>query len=153
MNIQKHTAPENLEKYAFYWSELRLVLGAIALLIGGTPLIMKLGLYGFGRVLGLCWIISGMASGYLLYRWFKNGKMLFGKKSFDKTEDKGHLNTIAFLIMIVSGFNLGITGLVGTNIGMNISSSYISFVLMAVLYIFSGLHLWKQWKNNGKKIF
>lgn len=145
MNIKEHMTPEKLEKYSFYWSELRLILAAVALLIGGIPLIYRLGFYGLSTLLGICWIISGIASVYLLYRWSKSNKKLFGEKDI-KT-------TIAFFVMTISGINLGVAGLIGTNIGMNISSSYFAFLVVATLYILSGWHLWKKWKANGRRMF
>ena len=35
MNFKRHTHPDALERYAFQWSELRLVIAAVALFIGG----------------------------------------------------------------------------------------------------------------------
>jgi uncharacterized membrane protein YuzA (DUF378 family) len=143
--LQKHTTPENLEKYAFYWSEVRLILAAIALLLGGIPLVSKLGLYSFGNLLGFCWIVSGIASVYLLYRWINNGKKLFGRKN--------KKDLTAFMVTVVSGLNLGITGLLGVNIGMNISSSRILFIVVAILYIWSAYYMCKKRKANSNRIF
>jgi len=147
MNIKEHTTPSKLEKYSFYWSEVRLILAAVALIIGGIPLIFKILPFSslVSSLLNLSWIVSGLASVYLLYRWNKNNKMLFGKK------DKKDL--ITFLIMTVSGLNLGIVGILGTNIGMNISSNQIVFYIVAAVYLYSGWHLCKKRKENEGKMF
>lgn len=141
-----HLHPDLLERYAFLWSEARLVIAAVALLIGGVPPVLfilpSIPLVGAG--LTLCWVISGVASAYLLYRWFPH-KTLFGKQ---ETTDK-----IAFFVSVVSGFNLGVTGLLGTNIGMSLSSNYIVFVLTALVYLAAAGYLFKRWKESGQKLF
>ncbi len=112
MDLNAHTHPDKLEYYSFIWSEIRLVIAAIALLVGGTPPIYFLPLfflYGLvSALLTLCWIISGTASTYLAYRWYTGGQMIFGGKDMK--------DTVAFAVMVVSGLNLGITGISGTNI-------------------------------------
>jgi uncharacterized membrane protein YuzA (DUF378 family) len=55
-------------------------------------------------------------------------------------------------VLIVSGFNLGFAGLFKTNIGMSISSNYVLFLIVGLLYIFSAYYLFTQWKKNNKKI-
>lgn len=151
MDINDHTSPSKLERYSFLWSEARLVLAAIALFLGGYPLIIKLFGYGSflyrpaGALLTLSWIISGVSAVYLLYRWNAGGKKLFGGN------DKKDLT--AFMITVVSGINLGIVGLLGTNIGMNISSSKLVFIVVGVAYLASAYHLHKRWKAYGEKIF
>ncbi|MDP2704950.1 MAG: hypothetical protein Q8O71_00940 [bacterium] len=149
MNLKECMEPHKLEKYSFMWSQARLFIAALALFIGGYPPILKitpiflLGLVGF--LLLIAWIISGVASAYLLYRFIKNNKMIFGGK------DK--MDLVAFFVSVVSGFNLGITGIVGINIGMSISSNYFLFVIVGILYIVSALHLMKRWKAFGEKVF
>lgn len=149
MDIDEHTQPERLERYSFLWSEARLLVAAVALFIGGVPPIFKitpLGLYGIvGSLLTLAWIISGITSAYLLYRWHTGGKMVFGKKDT--------LNTAAFLIMAISGLNLGIAGLLNTNIGMTISSNQAVFVVVGLLYILSAAQLYRGWNASGQKLF
>ena len=145
MDIKEHTTPANLEKYAFMWGELRLILAAIALFLGGVPVIYKLGLSGLGNLLTLFWVISGVASAYLLYLWNKNGRTVFGGKEMR--------DQVAFFIQIVTGFNLGIAGLIGTNIGMEISSSRLVFIVTGILYLVTMYYLCKRWKENGKRVF
>ncbi|MEK7180064.1 MAG: hypothetical protein AAB706_01175 [Patescibacteria group bacterium] len=149
MNQNEHLKPHMLERYSFLWSEARLIIASIALFIGGYPPILKITPLIFyslvSSLLTIAWIISGIVSGYLLYRWNQNNKMLFGGKA--------QMDTVAFFVNIVSGFNLGITGLIGTNIGMSISSNYYLFVLVGIIYIFSAMHLFKRWKASGEKIF
>jgi len=147
MNLQKHTTKEKLEEYSFLWSEIRLVIAAIALFIGGVPpLFFLLGSsYGLmSSLLGLSWIISGVASVYLLYIWSKT-RTLFG------ANEKRDL--YAFLVMIVSGINLGLAGFIRTNIGMSISSNKFLFWIVGIIYLASAYYLHKRWKANGKKLF
>lgn len=139
-----------LEKYSFWWSEARLILGAIALLLGGVPVVFAVlpisGLSSLvGSLLTLAWIISGLASGYMLYRFWTGGKMVFGGKE--------QRDIIAFWVSVVTGLNLGITGIFGTNIGMQISSNRIVFTLAAVVYVIAALHLYRRWNASGKKMF
>lgn len=149
MSLSHHTHPDNLERYAFVWSEVRLLIAALALFIGGIPpAIYFLPGGGAGIVfllLKLSWIISGVAAVYLLYRWLGNGQKLFGHKD---TKDM-----VAFLVMTLSGINLGLVGLIGTNVGMSISSSYAVFVITAVLYVASAYHLYTKWNKAGQSLF
>lgn len=73
MNFEEQMKPDKLERYSFLWSEARLIIGAVALFIGGVPLLLAFNpipsLSGLlGSLLTLAWIISGLASLYLLYR-------------------------------------------------------------------------------------
>ncbi len=150
MNIKEHTTPEKLLRYSFIWSEVRLIIAAIALILGGIPLILFVvpvpALFGLVRfVLTLAWIISGLSSLYLLYQWFLHDKKLFGK---DEQKDK-----ITFFVSVVSGINLGLMGISGTNIGMSIASAKIVFLITAALYIFSAVHLYRRFKSHGEKLF
>ncbi|MSR76410.1 MAG: hypothetical protein EXS68_02360 [Candidatus Ryanbacteria bacterium] len=150
MTSQEFMKPENLEKYSFLWSEARLIIAALALLLGGTPpLYWLLGssvFYGFiGTILTLSWLISGAASVYLGWRWYTGGQKVFGKKD---TRD-----TVMFFVSVVSGINLGLVGFLGSNIGMRIASGRIVFAITAVLYIVAALHLWTRWNAHGKKVF
>lgn len=149
----KYLEPRELERYSFLWSEVRLVVAAAALLLGGVPplLLVLPSAETFGAVwlvLKIAWIISGAASAYLLYQWFQK-RRLFGKKD---TRD-----TVAFFVSIVSGLNLGITGILGQNIGMSLVSNsplnYPIFVIAAVVYLAAAFYLFQQWKGNGQKLF
>lgn len=150
MDLNQHTKPDQLERYSFLWSQTRLIIAAIALFLGGVPPVLKFnpipGLYGIvSSLLTLAWIISGVAAAYLLYRWYSNNQMIF----------KGRVqsDTIAFFVSVISGFNLGITGLSGNNIGMSISSNYILFVITGVIYLAAAWHLQQRWNASGQKIF
>ncbi len=150
MNFKEYSQPHLLERYSFLWSEARLIVAAIALFLGGVPVLRALvpvpALSGIvGLVLTLAWIISGAASVYLLYRWNSNQKMLFGGKA--------PLDTAAFFVSVVSGINLGLTGLLGTNIGMSIISNYVVFVIVALIYLATTVYLYRRWNASGQKIF
>ena len=150
MNYKHHLHPDRLERYSFLWSEARLVVAAVALLLGGVPVLKALfpspALSGpVGLVLTVTWLASGAASGYLLYRWFTGGKTLFGGKAT--------LDTAAFLVSGVSGVNLGLTAILGTNIGMSIFSGGGIFVIVAVVYLATAFHLFKRWRASGQKVF
>ena len=149
MNLEEHTRPDTLERYSFLWSEARLVIAAVALFLGGVPPALKFlpipALYGLvGSLLTLAWIISGVASAYLLWRWYKT-RTLFGAKET--------LDTAAFFVMAVSGLNLGITGLFGTNIGMSISSNYVVFFVVGLLYLATAYHLFRRFQVHGQRVF
>lgn len=80
MELYKHTHPDALARYAFMWSELRLLIAAVALLIGGIPPLIYI-FPSFGLAIALLkigWVISGVAAAYLLYRWYTGGQKLFG---------------------------------------------------------------------------
>lgn len=149
MDLKEHTKPENLEKYSFLWSELRLLIAAIALFLGGYPPVLEFTPYSLyspvSSLLTVCWIISGLASAYLIYQWHRGGKTVFGGKD--------QKDVIAFFIMIVTGFNLGFAGLFGTNIGMQISSNQLVFYIVGALYILTAAYLFNRWKASGKKVF
>ena len=121
-----------LEKYSFWWSEIRLIIAAVALLIGGVPPIFLIAPPSMSAltVLGLkaAWIISGLASGYLLYRWYDGGQKVFGGKD--------HKDTLAFLVMTISGLNLGFTGVFGRNLGMAITTNRVVFLIVAGIYAY-----------------
>jgi hypothetical protein len=144
--MNEHPSPAKLEKYSFVWSELRLVIAALALLLGGKPPVLVL-FRGIGIVwtlLNLSWIISGVASAYLLYRWTKHRTLFDVNHKYD---------VWAFWVMIVSGFNLGIAGIFSTNIGMTISSNYFLFVIVAVIYLASAYRLYKSWIAHHRHVF
>ncbi len=150
MDTQDFLKPDSLERNSFLWSEARLVVAAVALLLGGVPplrlLLPMAGLYGLvGTILTLAWIVSGVASVYLLYRWFTGGKVLFGAHE--------PLDMGAFFVSAVSGINLGFTGLMGSNFGMSIFSGRVLFGITALIYLASAAYLWRRWSISGKKIF
>jgi len=151
MDLNQYKEPEKLERISFLYSEVRLVIAAVALLLGGIPVLRYLtfgmpGLFGLvTTILTLTWIISGLASLYLLYRWNENRMVLFGHKN---TKD-----TATFLVSVVSGINLGIVGLLGKNIGMSIASGGFIFTLTALVYLASTWHLYVRWNASGQKIF
>ncbi len=143
----------DLLKYSFLWTIARLLIAAIALFIGGTPpvymLFSSVGLGGLPLLqtgLTLSWILSGVTSAYLLYMWHEHKMKLFGKND---AIDMG-----AFLIATISGINLGVAGLVGTNIGMSIvDSNYVAFLIMGILYLASAYHLYTKWDKHHQKLF
>ena len=149
MNLQEHTRPDKLEYYSFIWSEARLVIAALALVIGGVPPLLAFNplpslASTFGSLLTVAWIISGLASLYLLYRWNAGGKKVFGG-----TQQQ---DTIAFFIMIITGLNLGITGLLRVNIGMSISSNSVIFIITGIVYLVTAVYLYRRWTSAGKKL-
>lgn len=148
MDVQKIFTPTNLERYSFLWSQARLIIAAIALFLGGYPLAYKLFpfmMMTVSNLLTLCYVISGAASVYLLYRWKQNKKMIFNGKD--------QKDTIAFFVSIVSSINLGLAGLMSINIGMTISSNKAIFVLVGLAYLASAYHLNQRWNANKQKLF
>lgn len=150
MDIKEHTHPDKLERYSFLWSEARLVVAAVALLLGGYPPVLYFlafsPLYGIvSLLLKLAWIISGVAAGYLLYRWYTGGQKIFGGSDMK--------DNVAFFVSVISGINLGIVGILGKNIGMSMTSNYIVFVIVALLYLAAAYHLYTRWKAKGEKLF
>jgi hypothetical protein len=146
-DITAHMQPDKLERYSFFWSETRLGVAALALFLGGIPPVYLLPL-PFGIVhplLTLAWVISGVVSAYLIYRWNAAGKKVFGKND--------QKDTIAFFVNVVSGFNLGLAGVLGKNIGMSISSNHLIFLVVGIIYLVSAWHLWKRWKESGERMF
>ncbi len=150
MDIKEHTTPEKLERYAFLWSLAKLGVAALSLFFGATPFIYNIPvLMRFGSsLLPLSWLISGVAAGYLLYRWHKGGQKLFG--GTDK-KDK-----VLFFVLGVTGINLGLTAF-GNNIGMSLLYGMpiadIVFKLTALVYLFTLYHLYTRWQASGEKLF
>ena len=150
MDLNQHTQPNQLERYSFQWSQVRLLIAALALLLGGVPpvyfLIRVPALWGaISVLLKLAWIVSGVAAAYLLYRWNANKQVLFGGKV--------QMDTVAFFVSVISGLNLGLAGLLSRNIGMSLLSNRAVFVIVAVLYLAAAWHLWQRWNASGKKMF
>ena len=150
MNTEQYSHPDSLERYAFLWSEARLVIAATALFLGGVPVLRVLVpvpalSWVVSILLTVMWIISGAAAAYLLYRWYGNKYMIFGGTDmYDKA---------AFLVSSVSGINLGIVGVIGTNIGMSVSSNRTVFLAVALIYVMSAAYLLQRWTTSGKKVF
>lgn len=134
------------------WSEVRLVIAAVALFIGGVPpalfvaINMPEMLGTVTALLKICWLISGGAAVYLLYRWLERGRAIFGSKNNAK-------DTGAFLVMTISGINLGVVGLTGFNFGMSMSPSYIVFVVAGAVYLMAAFYLYQRWSTHGQKLF
>lgn len=141
--------PHKLERYAFLWSEARLIVAAVALLIGGVPpvyLIAPASLFGIARTgLLAAWIISGIAALYLVYRWWNHGQKVFGGKN---THDM-----LAFAVLALSGINLGLTGVMSKNIGMTILHGRFVFFVTAAIYLAAAYHLYNRWKKSGERLF
>lgn len=150
MNIELSLTPRRLERNSFLWSEARLAIAALALFLGGQPPVLYVfripALYGLiSSLLTISWIISGVASVYLLVRWYGGGQKLFGAK---KPRD-----TVAFFVSVVSGINLGLTGLLGSNIGMSIASGTLVFWVTGAVYLVSALYLYRRWKASEEHLF
>jgi hypothetical protein len=150
MDLNAHTTPDRLERYAFLWSLARMAIAVLSLFIGAVPIVLRI-LPGLYSLVSLAWLISGLASLYLIYRWHTGGQTVFGG-----TETK---DVVAFWIMVVTGINLGITGL-GNNIGMGLAYSTfglslagIIFKITAVAYAAVAYYLWKRWKESGERLF
>jgi hypothetical protein len=141
--------PKVFDKLCFWWSEVRLGIAAVALFIGGVPpiyLVVQPSLYPFvGILLKIAWIVSGLTAGYLLYRWYDTGQKLFGHKD--------HRDLLSFLVVVLSGMNLGFAGLFGQNLGMTVTSSHLVFIVVGFIYIFSAWKLWNGYRTNKSKIF
>ena len=90
-------------------------------------------------------IISGVAAAYLGWRWYDKKMHIFGGKD--------NKDSIAFAIAIVTGLNLGITGLIGTNIGMGIIGGRVVFFVAGLIYFWIAYHLYNRWKKNGRMVF
>jgi hypothetical protein len=136
-----------MERYAFLWSLCRMAIAVLSLFLGASPIL--LGIVGY-QVMMLAWLISGVAALYLGYRWFSGGKRVFGGNN--------QKDTWAFLIMVVTGINLGYTAF-STNIGMNLAYSIVGMSLAdllykatAVLYAVVVYYLYKRWKENGERV-
>ena len=147
MDIKEHTTPKNLFKYAFMWNQVRLVVAAASLILGGFPVALRIFSSSnsmVGSLLTLSWIISGVAALYLLYMWFQSGKKLWGGS--ERTD------VAAFWVAIISGLHLGIAGILGTNIGMTvIPSTFLTLVMLVagILYLWSAFHLHKRYSKSS----
>ncbi|MBC7836498.1 hypothetical protein H7X87_01845 [Acetobacteraceae bacterium] len=147
--MNKYLQHDGLEKWSFIWSEVRLLVAAVALFLGGVPPLLYLFPTGdtiepVVLALKIAWIISGLASAYLLYQWVGK-RRLFGKKD---TWD-----TTAFFVSVVSGFNLGITGIFGQNIGMSLVNNSTVFIVVGLIYVVTAVYLFRRWQASGNKLF
>lgn len=151
MDIKEHTTPERLERYAFFWSLTRMVIAAFSLFFGAMPIVYKVAGFSSSIVnslLPLFWLISGAASIYLLYFWWKAGMTVFGGSDM---KDK-----VLFLVMAVTGLNLGYAA-IGQNIGMGLFYSMpigdLIFKVTAIVYLIVAYMLFKRWKESGETLF
>lgn len=147
MDINHLSSPGQLERNSFLWSEVRLVVAAVALFLGGVPPVVYFldtssAIWGLLRV---AWLISGAASLYLALRWHQNGYRVFGGND--------QKSTAAFVISILSGLNLGWAGLTDHNIGMSIASDQTIFTVVGVLYLLTAYYLYSRWNSRGQKLF
>ena len=146
MNTKDLLSSKSLDRYSFLWSQARQVIAAVALLVGGVPVVFYFSFLMFlAPFLTLMWLITGATSGYLLWRWYKGGQRVFGGTD---TKDK-----VAFLISGITGINLGLAGLLSTNIGMSIASGRGIFLVTGIVYLWTAWYLQKRWKENGQKLF
>lgn len=147
MDIKEHTKPKNLLKYAFMWNQIRLVIAAASLILGGFPVVLRIFSSSSSMVsslLTVSWIISGLAAAYLFYLWIKGGKKLWGGTD--------NVDMAAFAIAIISGLHLGIAGVLGTNIGMSVvPSGLLTFVMLiaGALYLWSAFHLHNRYRADS----
>lgn len=145
MSIE-HTQAAKLEHYSFVWSELRLLIAALALFLGGVPPVLKLSTASLvANLLTLSWIVSGVASAYLLYRWYAVHGTLFGHKN--------RTDKLAFFVSVITGINLGLAGLLSTNFGLSISNNRFILFIVGILYLLTSLYLYRRWQAHGKKLF
>lgn len=148
MDLNKYTKPKNLLRYSFLWNEVRLVVAAISLIWGATPIFFRFtSSSGGSGLLTLSWLISGVAALYILYVWNKNGQKIFGGKN--------KKDMAAFWIAIISGVHLGLVPIVG-NLGMSLVPSGLFTIVMiatGILYIWSAWHLYTRYKANKEKLF
>ena len=141
---------KQLLHYSFLWNEARLVIAALSLIFGATPLLYTLFSYSASGLLTLGSVISGLTGAYLLYMWFQHDKKLFGQSDT--------LDLVAFMIAALSGIHLGLGGLLGTNFIMA-TLSPLGFLLTIAIYGGGLLYLWSAWhlhvryKENGGKLF
>ena len=144
------TQPDQLDRFAFLWSQARLIIAAIALFLGGVPVLRFVvrtpSLFSaVGQVLTITWILTGVASAYLLYRFMKAGQTVFGGKN--------QRDLAAFAVSVASGINLGLVGLLGRNIGMSILSGRIVFLVAGVVYLAAAWQLQMRYMARGNKLF
>jgi hypothetical protein len=126
-----------------------MVIAAISLFFGAMPIAYKIiGLQAVSLV-ALAWLVSGVAAVYLGYLWHKGGQKVFGG---DDKQIK-----ILFIIMVVTGLNLGYVAIGNINLGMSflygMPIAGIIFKATAVGYLYVAYTLWTKWKENGEALF
>jgi len=139
-----------LARYSFLWSEVRLIIAAVALFLGGVPPVLAFNpfavLFGLlSQLLILAWMVSGVAAGYLIYCWFRANKTVFGD-----TEPK---DITAFFVLIVSGLNLGFAGFSTINIGLSVTKAQPVLLIVGLLYLATATYLFARWKKNKENLF
>ncbi len=142
-----------LEKYSFWWSEVRLALGAIALFLGGVPsvvyLIARFNLFGLFNpvfvLLNIAYLISGASAIYLLYRFFKGGRRVFDSKHW--------MDLGSFAVMVISGINLGLTAVIGQNPGLSITAYHPILIVVGIFYLVSMVYLYRRFRAHGNRLF
>ena len=139
---------DKLEMYAFVWLLLLLLFSAAAMFLGAQPLVLKVAgssSSGVYSLLNLAWIVSGVAAVYLTYLWVKGGKQVFGGND--------QKSKFAFFFMLVAGYNMGLTGVLGNNIFLSFASGMALYVIAGALCLISAYLLWTGWKANGQSLF
>jgi hypothetical protein len=148
----KYLEEKSLERWSFLWSEVRLLIAAVALFIGGVPPLLYMAVNApelaetLVLVLKVSYLISGVTAAYLLYRWVVGGRVLLGRKN-------NMLDTVAFLVMTVSGINLGLVPLIGKNIGLSYVTNPMVLVVVAVIYIATAIYMFQRWQKHNDRLF
>ncbi len=140
--------PATLVRYAFYWSQARLLIAAAALFLGGVPPLIYLfpAFADVGaNILYVFWIVSGIVSAYLLYHWLRADQKLFGHQDY--------WDLAAFWVSIISGINMGFNGIFHINIGMRISTDPTVFMIVGVIYLLAALRLFTRYRGHSNKLF
>src|ERR1700752_932621 len=138
---------KSLDRFSFLWSEVRLVVAAVALFLGGVPPLLKFGGLPAGTASTLLqagWGISGLASVYLLYRWMQ-AKRVFGSSRMS--------DPWPFWVSVLSGINLGLVPVLHKNLGMSIWSGKLVFIVVGLVYLYCAYYLYNRWKGNGERVF
>ena len=150
MDFKEHTKPANLLRYSFWWNEARLVVAAISLIWGATPLMYRLFSSGLGGFYTLFSLISGAAALYLLYEWNRQGRKLFGGND---TKD-----LVAFMVATLSGVHLGLGALFSTNfimamLGYSGGIVTLAAIVGGIVYLWAAFCMHKRFKENGGELF
>lgn len=135
-----------LDRLAIWWSLMRMVLVASILLFGYVPLLG--GLSFMAPFVPWLWMVSGLVSIYLAYRWFVSDMKLLNETDI--------LATAAFWLMIISGLNLGLASF-GDNFGMaivaDVPMSDLILKAVGVAYLLSVGFLYRKWSQSGLLFF
>lgn len=144
MDFSQH----NLIKYSFYWLMLLLLFSAGAMFLGARPPVTLIFGYSSSAVwsiLDICWIVSGVAAAYLVYQWQQHNRQVFGGR---ETKDR-----IAFWFMIVVGLNMGVAGIFGPNLFLNMFENKVVYVVAGGVCLIQAYHLWNRWRKSGEVLF